>query len=134
MSARRGQTVNLSLRLSNNTTASAPRSTATASAPAALHLGGPSSLKISSLKAGERRTVQLPLNVGGKAELGRYTVKVELQIGGRTATRTATLVIVTIRGLLLDLLTTGDRDRIQDAADSFLAALVRDHASCDADA
>jgi hypothetical protein len=51
-----------------------------------------------------------------------------------TATRTATLVIATIRGLLLDLLTTGDRDRIQDAADSFLAALVRDHASCDADA
>jgi hypothetical protein len=43
-------------------------------------------------------------------------------------------VIATIRGLLLDLLTTGDRDRIQDAADSFLAALVRDHASCDADA
>jgi hypothetical protein len=41
-----------------------------------------------------------------------------------TATRTATLVIATIRGLLLDLLT----------ADGFLAALVCDHASCDADA
>jgi hypothetical protein len=27
-----------------------------------------------------------------------------------------------------------DRDRVQDAADSFLAALVCDHASCDADA
>jgi len=39
------------------------------------------------------------------------------------ALRTATLVIATIRGLLLDLLTTGDRDRIQDAADSFLASL-----------
>jgi AcrR family transcriptional regulator len=51
-----------------------------------------------------------------------------------TAARTATLVIATIRGLLLDLLTTGDRDRVQDAADSFLAALVCDHASCDADA
>lgn len=40
-----------------------------------------------------------------------------------TATRTATLVIATIRGLLLDLLTTGDRVRIQDAAQSFLATL-----------
>jgi hypothetical protein len=39
-----------------------------------------------------------------------------------TATRTATLVIATIRGLLLDLLTTGDRVRIQDAAESFLIA------------
>jgi AcrR family transcriptional regulator len=40
-----------------------------------------------------------------------------------TATRAATLVIATIRGLLLDLLATGDRDRIQDAAESFLAGL-----------
>ena len=40
-----------------------------------------------------------------------------------TAARTATLVIATIRGLLLDLLTTGDRDRIQDAAENFLATL-----------
>ena len=40
-----------------------------------------------------------------------------------TATRAATLVIATIRGLLLDLLATGDRDRVQDAAESFLATL-----------
>ncbi|MFF3444437.1 TetR/AcrR family transcriptional regulator [Streptosporangium sp. NPDC002721] len=40
-----------------------------------------------------------------------------------TATRTATLVIATIRGLLLDLLATGDRDRVHDAAESFLATL-----------
>jgi hypothetical protein len=40
-----------------------------------------------------------------------------------TATRTATLVIATIRGLLLDLLATGDRDRVQDAAESFFATL-----------
>ena len=40
-----------------------------------------------------------------------------------TATRAATLVIATIRGLLLDLLATGDRDRIEDAAEAFLAAL-----------
>ncbi|GAA3575458.1 TetR/AcrR family transcriptional regulator [Amycolatopsis ultiminotia] len=40
-----------------------------------------------------------------------------------TAHRRATLVIATIRGLLLDLLATGDRDRVQDAAESFLAAL-----------
>jgi len=40
-----------------------------------------------------------------------------------TATRGATLVIATIRGLLLDLLATGDRERVQDAAESFLASL-----------
>jgi AcrR family transcriptional regulator len=40
-----------------------------------------------------------------------------------TATRMATLVIATIRGLLLDLLATGDRDRVQNAAESFLATL-----------
>jgi hypothetical protein len=93
LSARRGQTVNVSFRLANNTTASAPRSTATASAPAALHLGGPRSIKIASLKAGERRTVQLPLGIGNKAELGKYKVKVELEIGDRTATRTVTILV-----------------------------------------
>jgi hypothetical protein len=40
-----------------------------------------------------------------------------------TAERTATLVIATIRGLLLDLLATGDRDRVRDAAESFLVTL-----------
>jgi AcrR family transcriptional regulator len=40
-----------------------------------------------------------------------------------TARRTATLVIATIRGLLLDLLATGDRERVEDAAESFLASL-----------
>jgi AcrR family transcriptional regulator len=40
-----------------------------------------------------------------------------------TATRMATLVIATIRGLLLDLLATGDRDRVQEAAEAFLATL-----------
>jgi AcrR family transcriptional regulator len=40
-----------------------------------------------------------------------------------TATRTATLVIATLRGLLLDLLATGDRTRVQDAAESFIATL-----------
>jgi predicted RNA-binding Zn ribbon-like protein len=39
------------------------------------------------------------------------------------ATRTATLVVATIRGLLLDLLTTGDRERVREAAESFLASL-----------
>ncbi|APR78875.1 Transcriptional regulator, TetR family protein [Minicystis rosea] len=43
-----------------------------------------------------------------------------------TAKRRATLVIATIRGLVLDLLATGDRDRVQDAAESFLAALEPD--------
>lgn len=42
-----------------------------------------------------------------------------------TAARTATLVIATLRGLLLALLATGDRDRIQDAAEHFIAGLAR---------
>lgn len=40
-----------------------------------------------------------------------------------SATRTATLVIATIRGLLLDLLATGDQRRVHDAAEAFLATL-----------
>ena len=40
-----------------------------------------------------------------------------------TAAHRATLVIATIRGLLLDLLTTDDRDRVEKAAETFLAAL-----------
>jgi AcrR family transcriptional regulator len=40
------------------------------------------------------------------------------------AARNATLVIATIRGLLLDLLTTGDRARVQDAAERFFATLT----------
>jgi AcrR family transcriptional regulator len=43
--------------------------------------------------------------------------------GPDTDPGTATLVIATIRGLLLDLLTTGDRVRVQNAAESFLAGL-----------
>jgi AcrR family transcriptional regulator len=39
------------------------------------------------------------------------------------AARTATLVIATIRGLLLDLLATGDQERVKDAAENFLASL-----------
>ncbi|WP_061293085.1 TetR/AcrR family transcriptional regulator [Herbidospora cretacea] len=42
-----------------------------------------------------------------------------------TAARTATLVIATLRGLLLDLLATGDRERVQAAAESFLGTLDR---------
>jgi hypothetical protein len=44
-------------------------------------------------------------------------------IDAATAARKATLVIATIRGLLLDLLATGDRARVHDAAESFLASL-----------
>jgi hypothetical protein len=39
------------------------------------------------------------------------------------------LVIATIRGLLLDLLATGDRDRVQGAAESFLASLEHEEHS-----
>lgn len=41
-----------------------------------------------------------------------------------TATRRATLVVATLRGLLLDLLTTGDRERVDAAAGDFLATLA----------
>jgi len=41
-----------------------------------------------------------------------------------TATRMATLVVATIRGLLLDLLATDDRSRVHDAAEYFLASLT----------
>lgn len=40
-----------------------------------------------------------------------------------TAARQATLVIAAIRGLLLDLLTTGERDRVEGAAEIFLAGI-----------
>ncbi|GAB7070510.1 TetR/AcrR family transcriptional regulator [Mycobacterium hodleri] len=40
-----------------------------------------------------------------------------------TAARRATLVIATIRGLLLDLLATGEHDRVHDAAEAFLESL-----------
>ena len=40
-----------------------------------------------------------------------------------TATARATVVVATLRGLLLDLLATGDRDRVEAAADLFLASL-----------
>ncbi|GAA2643028.1 TetR/AcrR family transcriptional regulator [Paractinoplanes durhamensis] len=40
-----------------------------------------------------------------------------------TAVRRATLVIATIRGLLLDLLTTGDRARVQETAEAFFDTL-----------
>lgn len=40
-----------------------------------------------------------------------------------TAASRATLVIATIRGLLLDLLATGEHDRVHDAAETFLASL-----------
>ena len=93
LSARRGQTVNVPLRLLNETTASAPRSTATALVPTALHLTGPNSINVSSLRSHERRTVQLPLSISSKTDPGRYTVKVRLQIGGRTGTRAVTVIV-----------------------------------------
>ncbi|CAA0119999.1 Nucleoid occlusion factor SlmA [Mycolicibacterium vanbaalenii] len=40
-----------------------------------------------------------------------------------TAAQRATLVIATIRGLLLDLLATGEHDRVHDAAEAFLESL-----------
>jgi hypothetical protein len=43
--------------------------------------------------------------------------------GDADVLRTATLVIATLRGLLLDLLTTGDHDRVRAAAEAFIANL-----------
>ncbi|MFF7195676.1 TetR/AcrR family transcriptional regulator [Streptomyces sp. NPDC008079] len=45
-------------------------------------------------------------------------------VSTESAVRTATLVIATVRGLLLDLLATGDRARVDDAAEAFLASLA----------
>jgi len=92
-SARRGQLVDLAFRLENDTRTKVGRSTATAQGPPALLLRGPLSVDIDPLKAGESRTVHLQLRIGRTAELGRHTVKVELEIGGRTATRTVTVVV-----------------------------------------
>ncbi|MEJ2860856.1 TetR/AcrR family transcriptional regulator [Actinomycetospora flava] len=39
------------------------------------------------------------------------------------ASRRATLVVATLRGLLLDLLASGDRARVEDAAEAYLASL-----------
>jgi AcrR family transcriptional regulator len=50
----------------------------------------------------------------------------EPDVDPATATRRATLVIATIRGLLLDLLATGDRGRVEDAAEAFLSSLERE--------
>ncbi len=45
------------------------------------------------MRAGEHRTVQLPLKIGSKAAPGRYTVKVQLQIGGHTGSRAVTVFV-----------------------------------------
>jgi uncharacterized membrane protein len=80
--------------VANHTTATVGRSTATVSAPAALHLKGPQSVRIASLKAGESRTVRLALKVGPQADLGRGTVKVKLKLGDRTVTTKVTIVVM----------------------------------------
>ncbi len=93
VSVRRGRILDLSFRIANDTSARVGRSTATASAPAALRLRGPRSFEIDALKAGESRTVHLRLKVGANAALGRQAVKVELEVGGRSATRGVTVIV-----------------------------------------
>ncbi|MEJ2886228.1 TetR/AcrR family transcriptional regulator [Actinomycetospora aeridis] len=44
-------------------------------------------------------------------------------VDAAVATRRATVVVATLRGLLLDLLATGDRARVDAAAEEFLAGL-----------
>jgi len=82
------------------------------------------------LRAGWHEHAQEAKGVGGFLVLRDVSLElgalVDAQGAGTdpaTATRTATLVIATIRGLLLDLLATGDRARVQDAAETFLASL-----------
>lgn len=53
-------------------------------------------------------------------------------VDGADAERTATLLIAAIRGLLLDLLTTGDRDRVAAAAESLFATVVPNPRATDA--
>jgi uncharacterized membrane protein len=94
VSVHRGGTASLSFRLVNHTAATVGRSTATVSAPASLHLKGPQSVRIASLKAGQSRAVRLALKVGPQADLGRGTVKVKLKLGDRTATSRVTIVVL----------------------------------------
>ena len=45
------------------------------------------------------------------------------EVATTVAVRTATLVVAILRGLMLDLLATGDQARVQDAAEAFLVSL-----------
>jgi hypothetical protein len=92
-SARPGGSLKLSFRLSNDTTGPTGRMTATASGPAALRLKGKRSFKFAGLAAGESRAIALDLDLGRKAKPGRYRVKVELEVGGRSVTRTVAVVV-----------------------------------------
>ena len=60
------------------------------------------------------------------AESGCKVAGIDPHTDAAKATRTATLVIATIRGLLLDLLATGERSRVEEAAQSFLASLEKE--------
>jgi DNA-binding beta-propeller fold protein YncE len=86
-SVRRGRSFTVAFVVHNATTAGVGRSTATASAPKALRLGGTRTLRVSSLAAGHRRSVSMHLKVGRTAEVGRHTLTVRLKVEGRTVTQ-----------------------------------------------
>ncbi|MCX4825839.1 hypothetical protein OG883_39695 [Streptomyces sp. NBC_01142] len=71
------------------------------------------------------RAAQL-LVLGGASPVGLGEILRDAQgpdTDPAAAARTATFVIARIRGLLLDLLAAGERDRVQNVAGSFTASL-----------
>jgi uncharacterized protein YjiK len=94
ISVRRGKTVNVPFRTVNGTAAPVSGLTATAAATDSLTLTGNLTVTIATLKAGQRRTVQLPLTIGKKADLGRHVVAVRLRQNGKTALTRRVVVTV----------------------------------------
>ena len=93
VSVRRGRTVSVSFRIGNGTTTTLRSASATATAPKALRVSGPTSLRIASLKGGQARTITLRLKVGRTAKVASHRVRVTLDVGDRTVTRTVTVQV-----------------------------------------
>lgn len=66
---------------------------ATARTPKGLRASGKRSVRVSTLKAGQRRTVRLRIRVGANAKVGKHRVRVRFAVGGKTVTRTVTVVV-----------------------------------------
>lgn len=92
-SVKRGRTVSLSFRLTNGTAGVVRGVRATARTPKGLRASGKRSVRVSTLKAGQRRTVRLRIRVGANAKVGKHRVRVRFAVGGKTVTRTVTVVV-----------------------------------------
>ena len=88
-----GQIATLHFTLDNGTTGELPATRLSASAPPRLHVSGSKSASLTSLAAGRGRTVTLRLRVGAKARRGSYRVRVTLEVGAKTITRTVQILV-----------------------------------------